>query len=120
MVDSHDIEIRVRPMVRFFGLFDHYFMIIDGNEYHPIWYRHGQVLPLGFTTDAHVACRKRICDGCYNKLIQSIRAREDDRMAKFYPWLNCETISMGISVQAMSFLAIPFGGLALAGLWRLS
>lgn len=105
---THTIEIRCRAIKRVFGLFDHFFMIIDNNEYHFGFYSKGLVLPKGTTKSSHLATIRTICHQCYIKLMIDLEFKEDARLFSYYPILNCETLSYGLSIQTICFLNFLF------------
>ena len=106
----HVVEIRVQALKNTFGFVDHYFMVIDDEavEYHPGMYSKGCVLPIGTTKGYHIAYTKTICSDCYDKILLNFNHREDKRIWSWYPFLNCESISTGFSVQAMMMMFVPF------------
>lgn len=114
------LQILVRASKRALGLVDHYFLLVDDEfEYHPGMYGRGNVLPGGTTEGAHVVERRDICRMCYEKLMIDFSLLEDRRlMSTYYPFLNCETLVTGISVQSLHALALPFVvGLLCRGKW---
>lgn len=98
------IELCVRAEQKSFGLIDHYFMIFDEFEYHPGFYKSGNILPKGFSKGYHVAAIKRVCRDCLNKIILDYNLSEDRRISNWYPIFNCESLSTGISVQSIIML----------------
>lgn len=104
MATSTIIEICVRAEKNTFGLIDHYFMIIKNFEYHPGFYKSGNILPKGKSKGYHVAAIKRVCDDCLNKLIYDYKLHEDRRISNWYPIFNCESLATGISVQSLIIL----------------
>lgn len=106
--EVREVEIRVQALKNTMGLIDHYYMVLNGMEYHPGNYRLGNILPLDSTKGYHVVMKKRICIDCYNKIVTDFNMKEDKRIASFYPFLNCESLTTGISAQSMAFIAIPF------------
>lgn len=101
MAEITTINVCVRAEKMSFGLIDHYFMIIDNFEYHPGFYKSGNILPKGFTKGYHIAAIKRVCSNCLNKLILDFNLYEDRRISNWYPIFNCESLSTGISVQSI-------------------
>lgn len=101
MINSTIIELCVRAEKKSFGLIDHYFMIIDNFEYHPGFYKSGNILPKGFSKGYHVVALKRVCDDCLTKIILDYNLSEDRRISNWYPIFNCESLSTGISVQSI-------------------
>lgn len=104
MERSTAIDICVRAEKTSFGLIDHYFMIIDNFEYHPGFYKSGNILPKGYSKGYHVTATKHICTICLNKLILDFNLYEDRRISNWYPIFNCESLSTGISVQSIIML----------------
>lgn len=112
------VEIRVRASRNMLGLIDHYFLLVDGSEYHPGFYSNGNVLPMGTTSGAHVAERRDLCRECYDKLKIDVSLEEPRRLfGLYYPFLNCESLCTGFSVQSLHIFALPFVvGLACRGM----
>ncbi|KAG8362547.1 ac81-like [Fopius arisanus] len=105
----HTVEIHVQAMKKFFGLIDHYFFVFEDMEYHPGIYRLGNILPLKTTKGSHLVCAKILCHDCYEKLVAKCNSHEDKHLAMmYYPMINCESLTTGISCQSFSFLALPF------------
>lgn len=98
------VELCVRAERLSLGLIDHYFMIFDEFEYHPGFYKSGNILPKGFSKGYHVAAIKRVCRDCLNKIIIDYNLSEDRRISNWYPIFNCESLSTGISVQSIIML----------------
>lgn len=120
--EEYTVEVRCQALQRTWGLIDHYFLVIGEYEYHMGWYSKGCILPVGTTKGAHVVSVKTICRACYTKIVENYNLREDKRLFDYYPLVNCETLSTGLSVQALSFLVLPFVfSLLLAGrlLWAI-
>lgn len=111
--NHHIIEYRVQAMRRAFGLFDHYFLVINDKEYHPGNYKPGKVLPVNTTKGHHVVSRVAVCDICYNKIVVDLQLEEDVRLFNYYPILNCETLCFGFSAQSLPLYITPFLGLLL-------
>lgn len=106
--DVYTVEIRCQALKRAWGLIDHYFLVIGDYEYHMGWYSKGSILPVGTTAGAHVVTVKSVCYTCYLKIIENYNLREDKRLFDYYPLINCETLSTGLSVQALAILVLPF------------
>lgn len=106
--EEYVVEVRCQALKRTWGLIDHYFLVIGEYEYHMGWYSKGSILPAGTTKGAHVVSVKTICRACYTKIVENYNLREDKRLFDYYPLVNCETLSTGLSVQALSFLVLPF------------
>lgn len=103
-----EIEIRVQALKNTLGLIDHYYMVIDDKEYHPGYYKPGCILPRESTKGYHIAYCRTVCQDCLNQIILNFNLREDKRILSFYPLLNCESLTIGFSVQSVGFCAIPF------------
>lgn len=101
------IEYHCRAIKSSFGIFDHYFIVIDDFEIHMGWYMPGKILPKNTTKNSHLVAVKKICVYCYNKITANLNLSEDARLINYYPFLNCESLTTGFSVQALAFLAIP-------------
>lgn len=101
------IEYHCRAIKSSFGILDHYFIVVDNYEIHMGWYRPGKILPKNTTKNSHVVAVKKVCMYCYNKIATNLNTSEDSRLIGYYPFLNCESLSTGFSVQALAFLAIP-------------
>lgn len=110
---TYKIEYRCRAIKNTFGIFDHYFLVVDNKEIHMGFYRSGKILPINSTKGAHIVAEKKLCAMCYNKIIADINLREDVRLISYYPMLNCETLSTGFSVQSLAFLSLPIAILLL-------
>lgn len=106
--DERIVEVRVQALRSTMGIIDHYFLVLEGMEYHPGHYKRGNLLPLGTTENFHVVARRRLCIDCYNKIIADFNLREDKRIGSFYPFLNCESLATGFSLQSLGFIALPF------------
>lgn len=102
------IEVRVSPIKKSFGFLDHYYFVINGMEYHPGRYSLGNILPLNTTKNSFVVYKKMMCSDCFHNIIHNFNLSEDTRVVKYFPFINCESLSMGISCQSLGFLAIPF------------
>lgn len=106
---DYTVEVRCQALRRTWGLIDHYFLVIGEHEYHMGGsYSKGAVLPIGTTKGAHTISIKTVCAACYTRTVDGYRLREDRRLFNFYPIVNCETLSTGLSLQAVSSLAVPF------------
>lgn len=106
--DTFRIKICVQAIKGSLGLMDHWFFIINDKEHHVGVYYKGSVLPLNTTKGTHVVVEKTICLKCYEKLINFVLYREDKRLFRFYPFINCETLTTGWSIQVVVLLLIPF------------
>lgn len=108
---SRILEIRSRIIRSSFGLFDHYFIVIDDYEYHLGGYRGKVMMPKGATINSNLCCLRTICDRCYAKIMYNIESGEYDKLLyKFFPFINCETFTCGISTQSLFVLTLPFVG----------
>lgn len=101
------VEYRCQAQSSSFGLIDHYFLVIDDKEYHLGFYRKGNVLPKGTTKGSHTIAVKDLCTLCCTKLFANLKLQEDKRLIAYFPFLNCETLATGFSVQSLGFLSIP-------------
>lgn len=108
-----EIEIRVQALKRTLGMIDHYYMVIEDKEYHPGYYKPGCILPRDSTKGYHVAARRLVCRDCLDLIVLNFNLREDKRMLSLYPLLNCESLTVGFSVQSVALCAIPFIGFLL-------
>lgn len=114
-VEYKTIEIKCQAMKKTFGLFDHYFMVIDGVEYHTGAYSGGKILKDGQTKGAHTTSVRKVCKMCYDKIIAEFYVKEDLRLFNtYFPFINCESICEGFSVQSLLFFTIPFICLGIA------
>nr|AHW98244.1 AC81-like protein [Nilaparvata lugens endogenous nudivirus] len=104
----HTVEIYCQATKSSFGLINHYFLVIDNYEYHMGYYAKGSVLPFNTPKGAHLVSVKTLCSACYQKIFIDYKLREDKRLFSYYPIINCETLSTGISLQALTLLVIPF------------
>lgn len=95
------IEIRCRASRKYFGLIDHYFYVINGSEYHVGNYKKGKILPINTTKGYHVVSKTSLCDTCHDKIIENYKTKEDNRLFKYYPFINCESLTTGISLQSL-------------------
>lgn len=103
------IELRCQATRRYFGLWDHYFLVIDDKEIHLGLYEKGKILPKDTTKGSHIAAYYEICKACYDKIILDLNLQDDERLFKsYFPFLNCETLCTGFSFQSLMFLSIPF------------
>lgn len=98
------IEICCVSLKNTLGLIDHYFLTIDDFEYHLGFYKKGLVLPKGTTKGSHIICIKRICYDCLKKFNHDFENKEFQRLFYFYPFINCESLVTGISVQIICLL----------------
>lgn len=101
------VEVRCQAMKNTLGLFDHYFIVINNVEYHMGYYSKGAILPVNSTKGWHLVTVKEVCADCYQKIIETFCLGEDKRLFSFYPFINCETLTTGFSVQSLIFLLIP-------------
>jgi len=101
-------ETRVSTMRGTFCLFDHYFLAIDDTEYHLGYYPKGTYLPKGTTKNSKLTKVEQICELCYIKLIINIETGKYKRDFNFFPFINCETLTHGFSIQSLLILSVPF------------
>lgn len=90
-------------------IFDHYFIVYDGMEYHLGTYKRGNVLPAGTTENSNLVYRDYLCTDCSDRLGRELDASKyrDRTVFKFFPFVNCETLVCGFSVQSTFTLAVP-------------
>lgn len=112
---TRQIEYRVQAMKKTMGLFDHYYLVIGDKEYHPGRYKPGKVLPVNTTKGYHIVSTVSVCDECYNKIVVDLHLEEDIRMFSYFPFMNCETMCFGISIQSLAIYLVPF---LVVLLWR--
>lgn len=105
---EHVVEIRCQALKSTMGFVDHYFLVVEDLEYHMGYYKKGSILPLGTTKGSHTVCVKNLCDQCYDKIAADYNLREDKRLFGYYPLINCESLSTGLSLQSLAILALPF------------
>lgn len=108
MNKEHVIEIRSRIIRSSLGLFDHYFLIIDDYEYHLGGYRGRVKMSKGTTINSNLCSLRTICSHCYAKILYNIEIGEYDKLFKFFPLVNCETLVCGISIQSLFVFTVPF------------
>lgn len=104
------IEYRCQALKNTLGLIDHYFLVIDDKEYHLGFYTPGKVLPKDSTKGYHIVSKRKVCETCYNKIIADLNYKEDIRLIRYFPFLNCETLCTGFSVQSLALLTLPCVG----------
>lgn len=102
------VEIRSRAIRSSMGLFDHYFIIVDEYEYHLGGYRGKVKMPKGTTVNSNLCNLRSVCRHCHAKIMYNIESGEYDKLFKFFPFINCETLACGISTQALFVLPVPF------------
>ncbi|ATY70250.1 Ac81-like protein [Tomelloso virus] len=104
------LELYCQATKKSYGLFDHYFYVIDNMEIHMGIYLKGKILPKGTTKGAHLVANYEICQSCYDKIQLDLISNDDIRLFSLYfPILNCESLCRGISVQSVVLMiAIPF------------
>lgn len=105
--DKKLIEIRSRVIRSSLGLFDHYFIVVDDHEYHLGGYRGKVKMPKGSTVNSNLYNLRTVCGRCYTKIMYNIESGEYDKLFKFFPFVNCETLTCGISTQALFILPLP-------------
>lgn len=96
------IQIKCRAINSAYGLFDHYFLAVTNEfELHFGNYKHGKIRAFNYTKNAHVVAERVVCERCYKMLFLDLLFHEDDRILQlYYPFINCETLSMGFSIQS--------------------
>nr|WAQ80243.1 Ac81-like protein [Oryctes rhinoceros nudivirus]WDA64461.1 Ac81-like protein [Oryctes rhinoceros nudivirus]WDA64574.1 Ac81-like protein [Oryctes rhinoceros nudivirus]WDA64696.1 Ac81-like protein [Oryctes rhinoceros nudivirus] len=103
------VELRCQATRRSYGLFDHYFYVIDDKEVHMGIYRKGRILPNGTTKGSHIITTYEICNLCYDKLMLNLISNDDMRLfSSYFPILNCESLCTGFSIQSAMIISIPF------------
>lgn len=106
--ETRVVEIRARAIRSSLGLFDHYFMIAGDYEYHLGGYRGKVKMPKGTTVNSNLCDVRSLCRYCYAKIMYNIESGEYDKLFRFFPFINCETLTCGISTQALFVLTLPF------------
>lgn len=104
---EYEIKIYVNPSKLFKNLIDHYFLVIDDYEYHLGIYRKGRTLPFGTTKNAHLVTSRKICSTCFKMLWANLEKNEDSRMIWLFPFINCESLTIGCSLQILILINIP-------------
>lgn len=103
------IELRCQATKKSYGIFDHYFYVIDDKEVHMGKYEKGKILPKGATKGAHTTATYEICQACYDKIILDLTSHDDVRMfSSYFPILNCESLCTGFSIQSALSVSFPF------------
>lgn len=100
------IELRCTPQKNTLGLVDHYYMVLDGVEYHVDLNSTQKQLPEGTTRRSHTVEYRGACSMCYDRQLGTYFTVAD--IFKYFPWFNCETICMGFSFQSLFLLTVPF------------
>src|ERR1700684_3178980 len=98
-MQTYQVEIYIQSQHYFYGLIDHYFLVIDDVEYHLGKYKKGTVLPKGTTKGSHLMETKTICEDCYLKIQTNHVLKEYTRMWSLFPIINCETVTTGFSLS---------------------
>lgn len=94
------IFIHCKPIDYSFGFFDHYFLVIDDQEFHfGNKLKNKRLLPINSTKNSTIIAEKEICNVCYWKIFVDFIFEEDLRLFNFYPLINCETLTTGFSLQ---------------------
>lgn len=101
---STKIEVYVKSIKKTYGLFDHYYIVIGDYEYHLGYYKKGSILPIGSTKNSKLLEIKTICSLCYEKFLHDFSSNEFQRLFIFYPFVNCESLTTGISTQMICVL----------------
>lgn len=108
------VDIYVRPIKKTLGILDHYFLVIDDWEYHLGGnYPLGEKLKKGTTKNAFVSKRSYVCQNCFKELQLRLESNEYRRVFKFFPIINCETLTVGLSIQS---IVLAFGTISVLGL----
>lgn len=106
---SYEVQICLRPIRKSLGFFDHYFLIIDNVEYHLGGnYPLGEEIPRGTTKNAFVSKNYHVCATCKNILLERMKTHKY-RTSALFPIINCETLTVGLSVQ---FIVAAIGTIA--------
>lgn len=104
------IEIRCQPMKKTFGIFDHYYFVIQDKEYH---FRFTKpkicVHPKNHTVNSHLVTNFNVCKQCYDLILHNILEEKNKIkiIRKYFPFLNCESWTRGFSVQSMGIISLP-------------
>lgn len=96
-IDDIDmIEICARTLKKSNNVYQHYFLRIPSMdlELHPGRYKGGCYHRLGHTVDYRISGLFATCDECKKKLVRASYHLEN---AWFYPYINCETLSLWLS-----------------------
>lgn len=104
---TEQIKLHLRPIAWSYGLFDHYFLVIKDTEYHLGEYPKGTKLPVGTTKNSSILYNIEYCKDCYNKLLLDIETQEHKRLFSFFPFVNCETLATGLSIQSINLWFFP-------------
>lgn len=86
-----------KPIKSVFGIYNHYFLLIEeiDMEIHPGHYKYGVYMRAGSTKGYSVESNVMLCPLCLNGLINLVRTLEE---VWFYPYINCETLSKGLTI----------------------
>lgn len=106
-MSEFEIKIYAKAIKKSFGLYDHYFIIIDNHEYHLGCYTKGSKLNAGTTKGAHLITTRKLCHKCFNLLLINLEKKEDQRLFWYYPFINCESLAIGCSLQVLMTCNIP-------------
>lgn len=100
MDDKEAIKIEVcgKPIAKTFGLIKHYFIRLEHPELeiHPGQYKKGTHHNLEFTKGFEIYIKKIMCRECLQKLLKE---SNDMKMYWYYPFINCETLTKGLTGQ---------------------
>ncbi|UDM55438.1 Ac81 [Phenacoccus solenopsis nudivirus] len=101
--ETFDIYVKALPNT--FGLVDHYYMVHDGVSYHM---GKNRMINIRKVPESHTLIRKLYkCEQCTSDFYKNLHANEDVRLFNFYPFVNCESLSVGFSAQSLCLLSIP-------------
>lgn len=102
------VDVYVQAYKKYFGLIDHYFMVVRNREYHPGFYRNC-VKPVSTSTArAHRCGELRLCSDCVDLIVHNFNESEDRRLLqRMFPIINCETLCLGLSLQSFALLVLP-------------
>lgn len=110
---STKIEVCEKVIRQSFGFVKHYFLRIPeiGIEIHPGHYTRGTHHNLDTTKNYRVYATKIVCPGCLSELQQE---SNDMSYVWYYPFINCETLTKGLTGQvAISIQVVLYVLLAL-------
>lgn len=61
----------------------------------------GEKIKKGTTKNAVVSKRSFVCKNCYQELQKRLDSNEYRRVFKYFPIINCETLTVGLSIQSI-------------------
>jgi len=96
-------DVYVKAMSNTLGLIDHYYLVIDGVSYHLGFNR--RIAQQHSIPSTHTLVERRLyCTKCTADFFDQLRLNEDRRLFGYYPLVNCESLSVGFSMQSLSLL----------------